>query len=66
MVITNHALLAVSAFEGLSVLPDFDVAIIDEAHELQDRVTSSVASALSPRTVLTPPVDEAPLRGQRR
>lgn len=53
VVITNHALLAVSAFEGLSVLPDFDVAIIDEAHELQDRVTSSVASALSPRTVLT-------------
>ncbi|MDR4533344.1 ATP-dependent DNA helicase [Glutamicibacter sp. PS] len=53
VVITNHALLAVSAFEGLNVLPDFDVAIIDEAHELQDRVTSSVAGALSARMVLT-------------
>ncbi|MGO2609157.1 ATP-dependent DNA helicase [Glutamicibacter ardleyensis] len=53
VVITNHALLAVSAFEGLSVLPDFEVAIIDEAHELQDRVTSSVSGALSARTVLT-------------
>ncbi len=53
VVITNHALLAVSAFEGLSVLPDFDVAIIDEAHELQDRVTSSVSGALSARMVLT-------------
>ncbi|WP_404291651.1 ATP-dependent DNA helicase [Glutamicibacter arilaitensis] len=53
VVITNHALLAVSAFEGLSVLPDFEVAIIDEAHELQDRVTSSVSGALSARSVLT-------------
>ncbi|MFJ2317998.1 ATP-dependent DNA helicase [Glutamicibacter sp. NPDC087661] len=53
VVITNHALLAVSAFEGLSVLPDFEVAIIDEAHELQDRVTSSVSGALSSRMVLT-------------
>ncbi len=47
VVITNHAMLAVSAFEGLAVLPDFDTVIIDEAHELQDRVTSSVTRPLS-------------------
>lgn len=47
IVITNHAMLAVSAFEGLSVLPEFDTVIIDEAHELQDRVTGSVTRPLS-------------------
>ncbi|HXD29185.1 MAG TPA: ATP-dependent DNA helicase [Arthrobacter sp.] len=47
IVITNHAMLAVSAFEGLAVLPEFDTVIIDEAHELQDRVTSSVTRPLS-------------------
>lgn len=47
IVITNHAMLAVSAFEGLAVLPEFDTVIIDEAHELQDRVTSSVTRPIS-------------------
>lgn len=47
LVITNHAMLAISAFEGLAVLPDYDVVVIDEAHELQDRVTSAVAGELS-------------------
>ncbi|MDN6331524.1 MAG: ATP-dependent DNA helicase [Micrococcaceae bacterium] len=47
IVITNHALLAVSAFEGLAVLPEFDTVIIDEAHELQDRVTNSVTRPIS-------------------
>jgi ATP-dependent DNA helicase DinG len=47
VVITNHALLAINAFEGLSVLPEYDVVVIDEAHELQDRVTSAVAGQLS-------------------
>lgn len=53
VVITNHAMLAVSAFEGLAVLPDFDTVIIDEAHELQDRVTSSVTRPLSVAMVQT-------------
>lgn len=53
VVITNHAMLAVSAFEGLAVLPDFDTVIIDEAHELQDRVTSSVTRPLSVSLVQT-------------
>ncbi|WP_271395206.1 ATP-dependent DNA helicase [Neomicrococcus lactis] len=47
IVVTNHALLAISAFEGLAVLPEFDTVVIDEAHELQDRVTNSVTKPLS-------------------
>lgn len=47
IVITNHAMLAISAFEGLAVLPDYDVVVIDEAHELQDRVTGAVSGELS-------------------
>ncbi|WP_237233045.1 ATP-dependent DNA helicase [Rothia nasisuis] len=51
IVITNHALLAINAFEGATVLPDHDIVIIDEAHELADRVTGAVTGALSPATV---------------
>ncbi|THJ64903.1 ATP-dependent DNA helicase [Arthrobacter echini] len=47
VVITNHAMLAISAFEGLAVLPEYDVVVIDEAHELHDRVTGAVAGQLS-------------------
>ena len=47
LVITNHALLAINAFEGLGVLPEHDIAIIDEAHELADRVTGAVTDSLS-------------------
>ena len=45
--VTNHAMLAVSAFEGLAVLPEYDVVVVDEAHELQDRVTGAVSGQLS-------------------
>src|SRR4029078_8957475 len=47
VVVTNHAMLAVSAFEGLAVLPEYDVVVGDEAHELQDRVTGAVTGQLS-------------------
>ncbi|WHF23879.1 hypothetical protein QJS66_06475 [Kocuria rhizophila] len=40
IVIADHALLAINAFEGLAVLQEHDVVIVDEAHELRDRVTS--------------------------
>jgi ATP-dependent DNA helicase DinG len=48
IVVTNHALLAIDAVEGVPVLPDHDAVIIDEAHELVDRVTSAVMLELSP------------------
>lgn len=47
IVVTNHAMLAISAFEGIAVLPDYDVVVVDEAHELQDRVTGAVSGQLS-------------------
>jgi ATP-dependent DNA helicase DinG len=47
IVVTNHALLAIDAIEGGLVLPEHDVVIIDEAHELADRVTSVAAGELS-------------------
>ena len=40
IVVTNHALLAIDAIEDFHVLPEHDVVIIDEAHDLVDRVTS--------------------------
>ena len=52
VVVTNHAMLALSAFEGLSVLPEYSAVIVDEAHELQDRVTGAVTGVLSGSIVL--------------
>ncbi|TYC99130.1 ATP-dependent DNA helicase [Arthrobacter echini] len=53
IVVTNHAMLAISAFEGLAVLPEYDVVVIDEAHELHDRVTGAVSGQLSAAMVST-------------
>ncbi|MDY6055108.1 ATP-dependent DNA helicase [Micrococcus sp.] len=47
VVVTNHAMLAISAFEGLAVLPAYSAVVVDEAHELQDRVTGAVTGQLS-------------------
>ncbi|GAB2680592.1 ATP-dependent DNA helicase [Thalassiella azotivora] len=47
VVVTNHALLAIDAFEGRQILPEHDVLVVDEAHELADRVTSVVSAELS-------------------
>jgi len=49
LVVTNHALLAVDAMQGHSVLPEHTVVVIDEAHELVDRVTSAASQELSPQ-----------------
>ncbi|EHR62739.1 ATP-dependent DNA helicase [Saccharomonospora cyanea] len=51
VVVTNHALLAIDALQEYQVLPDHDVTIIDEAHELVDRVTSAATADLSPAMV---------------
>ena len=47
IVITNHSLLAINAFEGMKVLPEHETVIIDEAHELVDRVTGAVSGSLT-------------------
>jgi ATP-dependent DNA helicase DinG len=46
VVVTNHALLAIDAL-GDGVLPEHRVVIVDEAHELVDRVRSVAAGELS-------------------
>ncbi|MFI7614743.1 ATP-dependent DNA helicase [Nonomuraea terrae] len=51
VVVTNHALLAIDAMGDLPVLPEHDVVVVDEAHELADRVTSVVTSELSEASV---------------
>ena len=47
VVVTNHALLAIDTTSDVDVLPEHDVVIIDEAHDLVDRVTSATAGELS-------------------
>ncbi|WP_225993435.1 ATP-dependent DNA helicase [Actinomadura rudentiformis] len=53
IVVTNHALLAIDALEEFQVLPEHDVVIVDEAHELVDRVTSVATGDLSAAAVET-------------
>ncbi|MUN35876.1 DEAD/DEAH box helicase [Actinomadura sp. NEAU-AAG5] len=53
IVVTNHALLAIDALEEFQVLPEHDVVIVDEAHELVDRVTSVATGELSAAAVET-------------
>ena len=47
VVVTNHALLAIDAISDAAVLPEHRLLVIDEAHELVDRVTSVATGELS-------------------
>ena len=60
LVITNHSLLAIDAIEGVPMIPDYDVAVIDEAHELVARVTQAATDELAPSDV-----ERAARRSQR-
>ena len=53
VVVTNHALLAIDAMQGYQVLPEHDLVVIDEAHDLVDRVTSAAAAELTGSLVST-------------
>ena len=48
VVVTNHALLAIDAIAEAAVLPEHHLLVIDEAHELVDRVTSAATAELTP------------------
>ncbi|MBO3735545.1 ATP-dependent DNA helicase [Glycomyces niveus] len=48
IVVTNHALLSIDMMHGRTVLPEHTVLIVDEAHELVDRVTAAARAELSP------------------
>jgi ATP-dependent DNA helicase DinG len=47
VVVTNHALLAIDAVSDAAVLPEHRYVVVDEAHELADRVTSVATAELS-------------------
>ncbi len=51
IVVTNHALLAIDALADIDVLPEHDAIIIDEAHELDGRVTSVATNGISKRSL---------------
>ena len=48
VVVTNHALLAIDAVAEAAVLPEHELLVVDEAHELVDRVTSVATAELTP------------------
>ncbi|WP_141120337.1 ATP-dependent DNA helicase [Mycobacterium malmoense] len=48
IVVTNHALLAIDAVAESAVLPEHGLLVVDEAHELVDRVTSVATGELTP------------------
>lgn len=51
VLVTNHALLAIDAIEGLPVLPEHDVVVVDEGHELAARFTGVATADLSAAAV---------------
>jgi ATP-dependent DNA helicase DinG len=60
LVVTNHSLLAIDAIEGVPMIPDYDVVVVDEAHELGARVTQAATDELS-----VTEVERAAKRSQR-
>jgi ATP-dependent DNA helicase DinG len=47
IVVTNHSLLAVDMLAGRHILPPHRLLIVDEAHELADRVSSAAQAELT-------------------
>ncbi|WP_353850591.1 ATP-dependent DNA helicase [Solwaraspora sp. WMMA2056] len=51
VVVTNHSLLAVDMLAGRQIVPPHKLLIVDEAHELVDRVSSAAQAELTPDAV---------------
>jgi ATP-dependent DNA helicase DinG len=51
IVITNHSLLAVDMLAGRHIIPPHELLVIDEAHDLADRVSSAAQAELMPDLV---------------
>ncbi len=51
IVITNHSLLAVDMMAGRHIVPPHKLLVVDEAHELADRVSSAAQAELTPELV---------------
>ncbi|MEJ3743335.1 ATP-dependent DNA helicase [Actinomycetes bacterium KLBMP 9797] len=48
IVVTNHSLLAVDMIAGRHIVPPHKLLVVDEAHELADRVSSASQAELTP------------------
>ncbi|MFB9182123.1 ATP-dependent DNA helicase [Dactylosporangium sucinum] len=48
VVVTNHSLLAVDMLTGRQIIPPHELLVVDEAHELADRVSSASQAELTP------------------
>ncbi|MER5704696.1 ATP-dependent DNA helicase [Micromonospora sp. NPDC002296] len=51
LVVTNHSLLAVDMLAGRHIVPPHKLLIVDEAHELADRVSSAAQAELVPELI---------------
>jgi ATP-dependent DNA helicase DinG len=51
VVVTNHALLAINAVADSPVLPEHRLLVVDEAHDLVDRVTAVATGELTATTL---------------
>ena len=51
IVVTNHSLLAVDMLSALHIIPEHALLVIDEAHELTDRVTSAAQAELTAESI---------------
>ncbi|HEX8345137.1 MAG TPA: ATP-dependent DNA helicase, partial [Actinoplanes sp.] len=51
IVVTNHSLLAVDMLAERNIVPPHKLLIIDEAHELADRVSSAAQAELTPEAI---------------
>src|SRR5680860_367847 len=51
IVVTNHSLLSVDMMTGRQIVPPHQLLIIDEAHELADRVSSAAQAELTADSV---------------
>lgn len=52
VVVTNHAMLAIDALAEANILPEHDVVIVDEAHELDARITAVATTELSAQALV--------------
>lgn len=51
VVVTNHSMLAIDALSDATILPEHDLVVVDEAHELDARITSVATDELLPVTL---------------
>ncbi|WP_249714662.1 ATP-dependent DNA helicase [Rhizomonospora bruguierae] len=51
IVVTNHSLLAVDMLAGRHIVPPHKLLVVDEAHELADRVSSASQAELVPELI---------------